>query len=79
MEPVKDAERVKRMFAQGEPFLVDPQSGYRYSMVARCPQDSSYSSVAQVEKAGQSLSRVMFQCPSCSNRFEAKPDELFVW
>ncbi len=78
MEPVKDAERVRRMFAQGQPFLVDRQSGYKYSMVARCPKDGSYASVAQIEKTGQPLSRVIFQCSSCFNQFEVKQEEICV-
>jgi len=78
MEPVKDDKRVKRMFAQGQPFLVDPQSGYKYSMVARCPKDGSYAAVVQIEKTGKSLSRVIFQCTSCFNQFEVKQDEIYV-
>ena len=67
MEPARDAEKVKKMFNQGQPFWVDPQSGYRYSMVAPCPQDGGYASVAEIEKERQALSRVVFQCSSCSN------------
>ncbi len=79
MEPVKDTARVEKMFARGEPFFVDPQSGYRYVMVARCPGDGGYSSVEKVERAGQPLSRVVFACPACASRFEAKPDEIYIW
>jgi hypothetical protein len=78
MEPARDLQRIERMFASGQPFLVDAQSGYRYSMVACCPQDGSYSSVAQIEKQGQALSRVVFQCPVCFNQFEAKREEIYV-
>jgi hypothetical protein len=38
MEPVKDTERIKRMFAQVHTELVDTQTGYKYSMVALCPK-----------------------------------------
>jgi len=79
MEPVKDAKKVKRMFAQGQPFIVDVPSGYKYSMVAFCPKDGSYASVAQIEKSGQSLSRVVFQCSSCFNEFEVSRDEIYVF
>jgi len=75
MEPAKDVKKVKKMFAMGQPFLVDSQSGYRYSMVAHCPRDSSYASVAQIEKEGQALTKVVFQCSSCYNQFEAKQDD----
>ena len=78
MEPIKDSERVKKMFAQGNTTLVDKQIGYKYTMVARCPKDSGYASVAQIEKEGQTLSRVVFQCSSCFNRFEVKQDEIYV-
>ncbi|RJO62947.1 MAG: hypothetical protein C4542_01300 [Dehalococcoidia bacterium] len=78
MKPVKNIVRVRKMFDQGQPFLIDPQSGYKYSMTARCPKDSSYASVAQIEKEGQTLSRVVFQCSSCFNLFEVKQDEICV-
>ncbi len=78
MKPVKDAEKVKKMFAQGQPFLVDPQSGYKYTMVSRCPKDNKYASVAQIERAGGSLNRVVFQCSSCFDRFEVKQDEIYI-
>lgn len=78
MKPVKSNARVKKMFDQGQPFLIDPQSGYKYSMTAHCPKDSNYASVAQIEKEGQTLSRVVFQCSSCFNLFEVQQDEIYV-
>jgi hypothetical protein len=78
MEPVKDAQKVGKMFAQGQPFLIDPQSGYKYTMLASCPKDGAYCSVEQVEREGQSLSKVVFHCSSCFNEFEAKKNEIFV-
>ena len=78
MEPVKDPERVKRMFVQGEPTLVDSQTRRKYSMVAHCPKDGSLASVARIERAGQSLSRVTFQCSSCFNQFEVGQDDICV-
>ena len=78
MKPTKDAQKVNRMFARGEPFLVDPQSGYKYSMSARCPKDGTYSSVAQIETEGQALSRVVFKCSSCFGLFEAKQDDIYI-
>jgi hypothetical protein len=78
MEPVKDFKKVKKMFATGQPFLVDSQSGFKYSMVALCPRDSRFASVAQIEKEGQSLTKVVFQCSSCFNRFEVAQDDIFV-
>jgi len=78
MEPVKDIEKVKRMFAQGQPTLVDAQTGYKYSMVARCPKDGNFASVARIERARQSLSRVTFQCTSCFSEFEVGQDDIYV-
>jgi len=78
MKPVKDTEKVKRMFAQGQPALVDTQSGYKYSMVARCPKDGHYASVARVERAGLSLSKVIFQCTLCFTQFEVSQDDIYV-
>jgi len=78
MEPFKDIEKVKRMFAQGQPTLVDAQTGYKYTMVARCPKDGNFASVARIERAGQSLSRVTFQCTSCFTEFEVGQDDIYV-
>ena len=79
MKPVKSANKVKKMFAQGQPFIVDSASGYKYSMVAFCPTDGSYASVAQIEKSGKGLSRVVFQCSSCSDEFKVSQDEIYVF
>ena len=78
MEPVRNTEKVKRMFAQGQSELVDPQTGYKYTMVARCPKDGNFASVARIERAGQSLSRVTFQCTSCFTEFEVGQDDIYV-
>jgi len=78
MEPVRDAEKVKRMFLQGQTTIVDPESKYKYSMVARCPKDDSYASVSQIQRSGQALSRVIFECTSCFSQFEVNQDEIFV-
>ena len=78
MEPVRDTEKVKRMFAQGQPALMDAQTGYKYTMVARCPKDGNFASVARIERAGQSLSRVTFQCTSCFTEFEVGQDDIYV-
>jgi hypothetical protein len=78
MKPAKSITRVRKMFYQGQPFLIDPQSGYKYTMTARCPKDGSYASVAQIVKEGQTLSRVVFQCPSCFDLFEVKQYEIYV-
>ena len=78
MEPVKDPEKVKRMFEQGQPALVDVQTGYKYRMVAHCPKDSNFASVARIERAGQSLSKVTFRCTSCFTEFEVSQDDIYI-
>ena len=78
MEPVKDAERVKKMFAQGQLELVDMQTGYKYSMVALCPKDGDIASVARIEREGQSLSKVTFRCASCFTEFDVAQDDIYV-
>ena len=79
MEPIQDIERVTRMFSQGQTSLVDTSTGYKYNMTACCPKDGVFSSLAQIEKSGQSLSRVVFRCPHCWDLFEAKQEEIYVW
>jgi hypothetical protein len=78
MEPIKDIEKVKRMFTQGQPDLVDVQTGHKYSMVARCPKDGNFASVARIERAGQSLSKVTFRCASCFTEFEVSQDDIHI-
>ena len=78
MEPIKEKEKVERMFGQGQTTLVDTSSGYKYNMVACCPQDGSFSAVVQTEKTSEGLSRVIFRCPHCHNLFEAKQEEIYV-
>ena len=78
MEPIKDTAKVKRMFAQGQPDLVEVQTGYKYSMVARCPKDGNFASVARIERAGQSLSKVTFRCTSCFTEFEVTQGDIYI-
>ena len=78
MEPIKNTEKVKRMFEQGQSTLVDTQTKYKYSMAAKCPNDSVWSSVVRIEKAGQSLSRVIFHCTTCFIDFEVNQEDIFI-
>jgi len=79
MKPVKDIEKVKRMFSQGQTTITDRASGYKYSMVARCPKDGNLATVARTERSGETLSRVIFQCTSCFKQFEASQEEILVY
>ena len=78
MKAVKDAKKVKRMFLQGQPELVDAETGYKYSMLARCPKDSNFAPVARIERAGQSLSKVTFRCALCQTEFEVSQADIYV-
>ena len=79
MKPVKDAARVNAMWRMGQPFLVDRDSGYKYSMVAKCPKDGSNGSVSQVYKQEQALDHVVFQCSTCGNKFEPAREDICVY
>ena len=78
MEPIKDKEKVEIMFGQGQTIMVDISSGYKYNMTACCPQDGSFSSIAQTERTSEGLSRLIFRCPHCSNLFEAKQEDIYI-
>ena len=78
MEPIKDSEKVNKMFKRGETTTIDTTTGYKYEMAARCPNDGSFASVSQTEKTPQGLSRVVFRCSKCSNLFEAKQEEIYL-
>jgi len=78
MQPFKDIEKVRRMFTQGQPTLVDTRTGYKYAMCALCPKDGDFALVARIERARQSLNKVIFQCPSCLTQFEVNQDEILV-
>ena len=78
MEPIKDTEKIKRMFLYGYPNLVDAQTGYKYSMVAPCPKDNNYSSMIRIERSGQYISRVIFRCASCFTEFEADQSNIYL-
>ena len=78
MEPVRDPEKVKRMFEQGQPTLVDGQTGHRYDMVAHCPKDGIFASVARIERVEQSLGKVTFRCASCFTEFEVSQDDIYI-
>ena len=78
MEPIKDTEKVKSMFIQGQSDVVDTQTKYKYTMVARCPKDGNISSVVRIERAGCSLSKVTFRCTLCFTEFEASQNDIYI-
>jgi len=78
MNAVKDSKRVDQMFAMGTTTMVDPETKYRYSMIASCPKDGGDAHIARIERYGSSLSRVVFQCDSCFYQFEPSKDKIMV-
>lgn len=78
MEAKKAPNMVKKMFAEGELSMVDPETKYRYSLTAKCPMDGEPSSVARYDKSGHSLQRVVFKCEICSAEFEVPKSKMMV-
>jgi hypothetical protein len=79
MKPVKDAAKVDAMWRTGQPFIVDRESGYRYSMVARCPKDGNDGGVEQIFNREQVIERVVFRCTACGDKFEAAREDICVY
>ena len=78
MEAKKAPGMVKKMFEQGHVTLVDPETKYRYTLTAKCPGDGEFADVARFDKAGNSLSRVIFKCTSCETEFEVPRQKMLV-
>ncbi|APV43758.1 hypothetical protein Dform_00400 [Dehalogenimonas formicexedens] len=78
MEAKKAPAMVKKMFETGKITLVDPDTKYRYSLTAKCPDDGEYADVARFDKAGNTLSRVVFKCVQCEEEFEVRQDQMMV-
>lgn len=78
MEPIKSPSRVKKMFDAGEITMVDPASKYKYSLVAKCPNDGELSYVERWEKKGHSLGDVTFKCAKCFGEFQARIADIMI-
>lgn len=78
MEMKNDPAMVRKMFDQGQPTLVDPETKYRYSLTARCPKDKEAAMVERYDKAGHALSRVVFRCAGCGTEFETPMENMRV-
>jgi hypothetical protein len=79
MEPEKNTKLLDTMWRTGQPTALDPTTGYKYSMVARCPVDGANATVAQVYRQGQSIDHVIFQCSACANEFQANRADILVY
>jgi hypothetical protein len=78
MNAVKDSAKVKKIFASGHTSMVDPETKYRYSLMAYCPRDNGDAYVARYERSGPSLTRVVFSCSQCFHNFDAAADDIWV-
>jgi len=78
MEPVKDVQKVKMMFSQGQATFIDVQTGYKHEMVACCINDGNFASVARIEKTTDGLSKVTFRCSTCFSEFEAAQKDIYI-
>ena len=79
MQAEEIKKRIKMMLANGEVTYSDPESGYRYTLFANCPDDGSTASVARIAKenrTGSSVTNIIFKCPICSKLFEGKADDM---
>jgi len=81
MEKRKDKKKIEQMMQKGEINCTDPESGYRYSLCAVCPNDGQECSVAKFERAiGKEIkiNRVTFYCPLCNQRFDGRLENMFL-
>jgi hypothetical protein len=81
MRKKKDVERITQMLGRGDITFLDPDSGYRYSLGAVCPNDSLDCSVTSCEReSGEEpkVTRTTFYCPICGTRFDGSPETMFL-
>jgi len=82
MEKVQNTSRITQMLDQGSLTLRDPETGYTYSICSVCPQDGYDCPVTSHDRDCEGnrvrITRVMFSCPACGNRFSARPEEMYL-
>jgi hypothetical protein len=78
MDAVRDTERVKKIFASGHVSMVDPDTKYRFSLMAYCPKDNGEAFVERYERSGPALSRVVFSCTNCFHNFEVPAENIWI-
>ena len=81
MKKRKDVDRITQMLRKGDITLLDPDSGYRYSLGAVCPNDSLECSVTSCERVSgeePKITRTTFHCPICGTRFDDSPETMFL-
>ena len=81
MRKKKDVNRITQMLRKGDITFLDPDSGYRYSLGAVCPNDGLECSVTSCERVSgeePKITRTTFYCPICGTRFDALPETMFL-
>jgi hypothetical protein len=81
MKKRKDVGRITQILKKGEVTFLDPDSGYRYSLGAVCPNDSLECSLTSCERESGEYTKIVrttFYCPICGTRFDASPETMFL-
>jgi len=82
MEKFKNKSRISKMLSQGELNYKDPRTGYIYTLCAVCPEDGHDCPVTSHDRDTEAnrtrITRVVFACPACGNRFAAGPAEMYL-
>ncbi len=82
MEKVKDKTRISEMLSDGKLSFKDPKTGYIYNICAVCPEDGCDCSITSHDRDTEgnrtTITRLVFSCPACGNRFSAGPDEIYL-
>ncbi len=81
MEKVQNSRIINQILKSGKTTYLDPKSGYKYSLFATCPNDGLDCPLNSFERKGGASScvtRVMFMCPICRNRFDTTPKDMFL-
>lgn len=69
--------RIRQSLERGS-LTVREESGYVRSLLAQCEHDGAYAPVYRIEKAGETIARVIFRCPGCGNQFDASPEQMIL-
>ena len=72
-----ETSAIRRALESGQLSVMDA-TGYRRYVHAPCPSDRSASPVLRHERAGQSITRLVFRCPVCGTQFEGDLKTLFL-
>ncbi|MBN1369127.1 MAG: hypothetical protein JW954_02675 [Dehalococcoidaceae bacterium] len=82
MEKVKNKSRISKMLSVGELNYRDPKTGYTYTLCAVCPTDGHDCSITSHDRDTEAnrtrITRVVFACPACGNRFTAKVEDMYL-